>query len=161
MELDDPRVWVLAAFIGFFAFFGRKLWVALINMLDGRSVRIAAELNEAKRIREEAERVLAAYRKREEESMKEAEALLSKARHDAQAMAEAAQKEMQAHLQARTRMAEEKIALAEKQAVDELRAHAADMVVASARKILAERMRDRADDSQISAAIADIGRKLH
>lgn len=159
--LHDPKFWVAAAFAAFFVLFGKKAWSALAAMLDGRSARIGAELEAAKRLREEAEGVLAAYRKQQAESLREAEEILQRARAEAEQMAAKAQADMQATLLARAQMAQEKIALAERQAIAELRNHVVDITIASAKSLIMESMSAMPGEALVQAAIADIERKVH
>ena len=161
LMLEDPRFWVMIAFFGFFALFGKKLWTVLSKGLDSRSDRIRMELEEARRLREEAQFVLDAYRKKNAESLKEAEAILTQARQDADRLVASANEELKRLLEARTRMAEDKIALAEKQAVDEVRDHVVDITIAAAKTLIMENIQQMPGDELIRKAIADIERKVH
>lgn len=159
--LQDPRFWVAVAFVLFIAVFGKKLWKVLAQGLDGRSARIRSELDEAKRLREEAQAVLDAYRTKHAESLKEAEAILTQARKDANRLVEQANAELKRLLDARTRMAEDKIAQAEKQAVNDVRDHVVDITIAAAKAIIMENIQQMPGDDLIRKAIADIERKVH
>lgn len=159
--LADPKFWVMAAFVIFFALFGRKLWAALTRGLDERSARIGAELSEARKLREEAQRVLEGYRKLHAESLKEAEAILVKAREDSAHMAAATQAQLKELLATRTRMAESKIQQAEQQAVNEVRDHVIDITIAAAKAIIVENIQQMPGDELIKHALADLERKVH
>ena len=159
--LEDPRLWVAVAFALFLAMFGKKLWKLLAGGLDSRSARIRSELEEARRLREEAQAVLDAYRTKHAESLREAEALLAQARKDANRLVEQANAELKRLLDARTRMAEDKIAQAEKQAVNDVRAHVVDITISAAKAIIMENIQQMPGDDLIRKAIADIERKVH
>lgn len=157
--LSEPGTWVAAAFVLFFVFFGRKLGAAAAKALDSRSDRIAQELETARKLREEAEELLATYRRKHQESMKEAESMLTRARADADRMKAAAEEEMQALLAARTRMAEDKITQAGNDAAQELSRQTAAIALAATRLIIAES--PGGNEAFNAAALADMQRTLH
>lgn len=160
-KLEDPTAWVLVAFVLFFVMFGRKMFKAAGGALDSRSDKIRHDLEEARRLREEAETVLATYRKKYNESMQEAEEILARARNDANRMVENAEKELKVMLESRTRMARDKIAQAEKQAVQEVRDHVIDITVSAAKTLIIENLQHVSADELVKQAIADIERKVH
>src|SRR5215475_1716150 len=86
----EPRNWVIIAFILFFAIFGRMLWSALAQMLDDRAARVRAELDEAARLRREAEAMLRDAEARRTEALREAQALIAGAKAEAERVAAAA-----------------------------------------------------------------------
>src|ERR1700761_6046185 len=92
----EPRNWVIIAFILFFVLFGRKLWSALAQMLDERGVRVRAELEEAARLRREAEAMLREAETRRAEALREAQALVEGAKAEAERVAAAAAAEAEA-----------------------------------------------------------------
>lgn len=159
--LASPQTWVALAFVLLFVFFGKKLFGALFRALDYRSGRIKNELEEAERLRTEAEAVLASYREKHRACLKEAEGILAKAREDADRLVKEAQAELKIMLEARRRMAEEKILQAEKQAVDEVRDHVVDITISAAKTLIMENIAQTSGDELIRRAIADIERKVH
>lgn len=159
--LSEPKVWIAVAFITFFAMFGKKLVGAMLRGLDARSETIARDLEEARRLREEANAVLNAYRTKHAESIKEAEEILHRARMDAERMVATAQAELKQLLDTRTRMAEAKISQAEKQAVDDVRGHVIDITISAAKALIMENIQAMPGDELIRRAIADIERKVH
>src|SRR3546814_8996364 len=81
--LNDPTFWVAVAFV---VFAGLMIWKArqpVLQSLDARAERIRAELDEAQRLREEAQKALAEYKRKQRDAAKEAEDLLASARHEA------------------------------------------------------------------------------
>ena len=87
---EDPRTWVAIAFVIFFVLFGRKIWAALTKMLDARATAVRAELEEASRLRREAEAMLKDAETRRASALKDAEALIEGARNEATRLAAAA-----------------------------------------------------------------------
>lgn len=158
---DDPTFWVLIGFVLLVVMIGKKGWHAFAGMLDAHAGRIRGELEEAQRLREEAERVLEAYRHSQEESLKEAEALLARARQEAGVLAEKAKDELKSTLEARARMAKEKIEQAEKQAIDELRATVAKITVAAAHALIKEQLQRLPQEELLRSALAEIEQKIH
>lgn len=157
----DPTFWVAVAFITLWVLIGKKIWKAFAGMLDGHAAKIQSDLAEAHALRQEAEQLLATYRRRHAESMKESEALLENARAEAAALAARAEQEMKATLTSRSKLAQEKIAQAEAQAIADIRAHVAEITVASARRIVTEQLARQPGDAQVLTALAAIDRKLH
>jgi F-type H+-transporting ATPase subunit b len=155
--LAEPETWVAAAFV---IFIGILVWLGVPNMavnwLDGRSARIKAELDEARRLRQEAEAVLAQYRRKQKEAEKEVEAIIRNARSEAERLAAEARTKVEEFVARRTRMAETKIAQAEAQALADVSSAAADAAVAAAEKVLVETTRGAAAAALIDQGIRDV-----
>jgi F-type H+-transporting ATPase subunit b len=154
--LGEPRNWVLIAFILFFVIFGKKLWAPLAKMLDDRGVRVRAELDEAARLRAEAEAMLREAEARRAEALREAQALIEGAKAEAERVAAAAAAEAEASARRREQMAMDRIAAAEKAAVDEVRLTAAEVATVAARQVIAEGLSADADARLIDHAIAQL-----
>ncbi len=151
--LAEPRNWVAAAFIVFFLVFGRKLWRVIAQMLDDRAAKIRAELDEAARLRAEAEMMLKDAQQRREAAMAEAKQLLNGAKAEAARLAEAATAEAEMAAKRREQMAIDRIAAAEKAAVDEVRITAAEVATVAARQVIAEGLSADADSKLVDQAI--------
>jgi F-type H+-transporting ATPase subunit b len=160
--LAEPETWVAVAFLIFVAIL-LKAGVPnmLFKTLDDRSARIKAELDEALRLRKEAEEVLAEYKRRQDEAEKTAESIIHNASLEAERMAVEAAAKVEEFIARRTRMAENKIAQAEAQALADVRAAAADVAVAAAESILISTTRGAAAESLLSQGIADLKSKLN
>jgi F-type H+-transporting ATPase subunit b len=156
----DPRTWVAAAFIVFFALLGKKLWAAVAGMLDARADAVRAELAEAQRLRGEAEAMLADASARREAALIEAQALLSGARDEAARLAAAAEADARTAAERRERMAMDRIAAAEKAAVDEVRLAAAEIAGAAAERVIREELTPEADAALIDHAIGGLPNAL-
>jgi F-type H+-transporting ATPase subunit b len=149
----EPRNWVLIAFVLFFVLFGRKLWSALAAMLDDRAARVRTELDEAARLRQEAEAMLRDAEARRAEALREAQALIDGAKAEAGRVAAAAAADAEAAARRREQMAMDRIAAAEKAAVDEVRLTAAEVATVAARQVIAEGLSADADSRLIDHAI--------
>lgn len=157
----DPHFWVLASFVIFVGLAWKPLSRMIAKGLDERAAKIKAELEEAGRLREEAQAVLLAYQKKQQESLKEAEAIVAKAKDDAARMAAAAEAELKAAIENRTKAAMDKIAQAETQALQEVQSHVVDVAISAARSIIVSHLDKNASDDLIKLAITDIERKVH
>jgi F-type H+-transporting ATPase subunit b len=157
---QDPKFWVAVSFVLFFVLVGRLMWTKLTEMLDGRAARVRSDLDEAARLRAEAEAMLRQAEKDRAAALEEAEHLLARARAEAERVAEASAAEAEAAAKRRERMAMDRIAAAEAGALTEVRNAAAEIATAAARNVIAERMDASADAAMIDKAIADLPRAL-
>jgi len=158
----NAEFWVAVAFVAFAAFcIYMGLHRTVLDALDQRAARIKAELDEAVRLREEAQSLLAQYQRRHQEAEREADEIVGNARIEAERIATEAKAKMEDFVARRTRMAEERIAQAEVQAVADVRAAAADAAVAGAERILAEQAKGKVADDLIAQGIRDLKTKLN
>lgn len=151
--------------VSFFAFVGLIVYYKVPGLvtaaLDKRAQDIAKELDEARRLREEALALLASYQRKQAEAMKEAEGIVAQAKVEAERLAEETRKTMQAQVERRQLLAEDKIRQAETQAVQEVRAAAADIAVGAAAKIIADKVDAAKDAHLVETSIAELSSKLH
>jgi len=159
--LHDPELWIAVAFVLFIVAAGRPIGRAIAKMLDERGAKIKADLDEARRLRDEAQALLAAYEKKQKEAAREAADILAHAREESELFRKEAASNLTAALARRERMALDKIAQAEAQAVAEVRGQAVDLAVAAAQRILQQQMAGPRAGSLIDQAIAELDRKLH
>lgn len=156
----DPEFWVLVSFVAFFVLFGRKLWSAVTGMLDARANQVRTELAEAQRLRQEAETMLAGAQRARTEALAEAEQVLARSRVEAAQLAQAAATEAEASARRRERVALDRIAAAEKAALDEVRQTAADIATKAAGRVIAEGLGSERETAILDRAIADLPRAL-
>ena len=160
--LSDPESWVA---VGFVLFMGVLLWNRVPGMigasLDARAAAIAKELEDARRLRSEAEALLAEYQQKRNRAEEEAGIILSEAKAEAERYAAEARVTIRAQIERRSRQAEEKIAQAEAQAVSEIRSLAADAAVAAAEKLIAARLDDNRSADLIKRSLGEIPSKLN
>jgi F-type H+-transporting ATPase subunit b len=133
----------------------------IASALDARAEAIAKELDQAKRLREEAETLLVSYREKAQHAQAEAETILSETRAEAERFNAEAQVQLKAQLERRARQAQERIAQAEANAIAEIRALAADAAAAAAGKIIAARMDATKGDALVSESIGQLSAKLN
>jgi F-type H+-transporting ATPase subunit b len=143
----DPSVWALLALI---VFFGILLYVKvpgkLAASLDKRADAIRNELEEARRLREEAQSVLAEYQRKRSSAEDEAEEIVAQARAEAERLTKETNEALEEMVERRTQAAEMKIAQAEAQAIAEVRARATDVAISAAEQIL---------ESKVTGKVAD------
>lgn len=158
----DETFWVAVAFlifIGILVYVGAPQMV--LKSLDDRSQRIKAELDEARRLKEEAQKLLAEYQRKQREAEREAEAIIESARDEAERIAEEAKGKMEEFVARRTQLAETKIAQAEQQALSDVRAAAAEAAVRAAERILTDTVKGKVADDLIAEGIRDVKSKLN
>lgn len=160
--LATPDFWVAVSFflfLGLVFYFGvhKKIAVAL----DNRSERIAKDLDEAKRLREEAAKVLADYRRKQGDAVKEAEAIVSMASKEAEILAAETRRSMKEYFDRRMKLAEDKIARAETEALREVKAAAADAAVAAAEIVIAAKLTPTEAEKLVKQGIEVLKAKLN
>jgi len=159
--LGEAEFWVLIAFVISMAIVVWKARGAMLGMLDRRAEKIKAELDEARRLAEEAQKALAQHQLRQRDALKEAEAIIAQARAEAERAAQEGHKDLAAALERRKRLAAEKLALEEQKAQNEVRAAAVDIAVAAVRRILAEDLDAQRRAALVDQAIAALPETLH
>jgi F-type H+-transporting ATPase subunit b len=158
----DAEFWVAVAFVAFLGvliYFGvHKL---MVDGIDQRRNRIKAELDEARRLKEEAQALLAGYERKQHEAEREAQAIVAGAKAEAERIAVEAKAKAEEFLARRTRMADTKIAQAEAQALADVRAAAAEAAVAAAETILRATVKGKVADDLIDKGVRDLEGKLN
>jgi F-type H+-transporting ATPase subunit b len=158
----EPEFWVAVSFVilmGVFAYAG--VHKTVLKALDHRAERIKAELDDAKRLKDEAAKVLADYKARRASAEAEAQEIVASAKAEAERIAAEAKTKMEDFVARRTKAAESKIALAEAQALADVRAAAADAAVAAASTILSQTVKGGVADDLLAKGIADVRQKLN
>jgi F-type H+-transporting ATPase subunit b len=154
--------WAFAALIVFLAVLVYlKVPGKIVAALDARSAQIRASLQDAERLRNEAQALLADYQRRRGEAEAEAKEIVEQATREATAIAAEAHSRMEDYVARRTKAVEQRIAQAEVQAVAEVRSRAIDVAAAAAARILAERGRGAAGDELIERSIASVRSNLN
>ena len=159
---EDPTFWVAVGTTLFVLLAIRmKVPSMVTTMLDERAAGIKAELDEARRLRQEAEVLLAEYRKKTSNAVQEAQAIVDSAKVSAERLVVEAKAQLAQQLERRAKMAEQKIAQAEADAIAEVRSAATSAAVAAAGDVIAKRMTEGKGDSLIDSAIGELRSKLH
>lgn len=157
-----PEFWVLVSFLGFVGLvIYYKVPGMVAALLDKRAADIAAELDEARRLREEAQQLLASYQRKQREAMKEAEDIITQAKAEAEQLAKETRANMETQVERRTKLAEDKIAQAETQAINDVRATAAEVAIGAARRVIADKVDASKDAQIIEKSISELASKLH
>lgn len=155
----------------FYALVGLILFLALVvylkvpgvvgKSLDARADKIRDELEEARRLREEAQSLLAEYQRKRKEAEKEAGEIVAIAQREAQGLLEEAKKKTEDYVARRNKLAEQKIAQAEVEAVNEVRASAVDIAVAAASRILSEKVDAKTSADLFKASLSEVKSRLN
>jgi len=160
MEIDNT-FW---ASVGYFIFFGILVYIKLPKMLmdalDGRIGKIQKDLDEAKKLREDAQALLAEYERKRKDAQGEAEEIITAAKEEAERMAKEAKAALEDMIERRTKAVKEKISQAEAQALAEVRARSAEVAIDAAKVLLTSQMREKGD-ILIENAIKDVGARLN
>ena len=158
----SPEFWVAVALVIFLAIAWKAgAFTTLLSGLDNRSRRIQAELDEAKRLREEASRVLADYTARREAADREAGAIVAAAREEAERVAREAHDRLTEFVKRRTAAAEQKIAQAESAAAQQVRAAAAEAAVKISESVLRDQMKTGGSETLMARSLGEARAKLH
>ena len=161
-SLNNTDFVVLLAFLLFIAvLFYFKVPGLLAGMLDKRANDIRAELDEARRLREEAQTLLASYERKQKDVQDQADRIVASAKEEAQAAAAQARIDLEKSVARRLAGAEDQISSAQAAAVKEVRDQAATIAVAAARDVIAKQMTAADGNQLIDDAIAQVDAKLH
>ena len=158
----DATFWALIAliiFIGILLYY--KVPALLGGALDQRADRIRTELEDARRLREEAQQLLAEYQRKRREAEQEAKELVDAAKREAKAIVAEAKTKTDEYVARRTVLAEQKIAQAERDAVNEVRARAVDVAVAAAGEILSGKVEGKANVDLFKTSLEAVKAKLN
>ena len=158
----EAEFWVAIAFVilmGLFGYFG--VHRTLLKALDHRKDRIQKELDDARRLKDEAAKLVEEYRARRASAEREAQDIVASAKADAERIAAEAKAKMEDFVARRTKTAENKIAQAESQAIADVRAAAAEAAVNAATSIMSQSVKGSVADDLIAKGIQDVRSKLN
>lgn len=155
----------------FWAFIALLLFIALIvylkvpgmigRSLDERAENIKKELEEARTLREEAQQLLAEYHRKRKEAEKEAGDIVAAAEREAKALLEDAKRATEEYVVRRNKLAEQKIATAETDAINAVRASAVDLAVAAAGKIVSDKVDAKVAGTLFKDALGQVKTNLN
>ncbi len=146
-------------FIGILVYF--KVPAMMMKMLDGRAEGIKSEIEEARKLREDAQTLLASYERKQKEVQEQADRIVADAKAEAKAAGEQAKIDLATSVERRLAAAEEQIGSAQAAAVKEVRDQAVAIAVAASRDIIGEQMTAASGNKLIDEGIAQVGDKLH
>ena len=161
LDPTGPEFYILLATLVVLGFAWRSgAFASIGKALDARGEAIRKDLEQARALREEAQKLLADYQRKQKEAQAEADAIVSAAKAEAERFKVEQIAKVQDFVARRTKLAEQKIAQAEASAVAEVRSAAADAAVAAATSILTHQVRDGSVDV-MSSALNDVRAKLN
>jgi F-type H+-transporting ATPase subunit b len=161
MEIEPAEIWVT---VGLVILIAALVWAKVPAMaakaLDARGIKIQAELDEALRLRQEAQTLLAQIKLQREASEKIAAEMIANAEADSKRLREEAAVKLEEQIKRRQQMAERKIANAEAQAAAEVKSAAAEVAAQIAETVLKSRLEGLKSDPLIDRAVSQIGERL-
>tara|TARA_B100000676_G_scaffold163410_1_gene160693 strand:+ start:150 stop:641 length:492 start_codon:yes stop_codon:yes gene_type:complete len=158
--IQDPTFWVAVAFVVFVVLVFKPIKGALIGGLDAKIAEIRREVEEAEKLREEAQSLLANYQRQQRQAIQDAEAIVARAKEEAERHRAEADEAMKDMVRRQEEQAREKIAQAEAAAIQEVRSMSVELAMAAAEKLLADRLSGDEGSRLIDNSIEDIPRKL-
>lgn len=159
--LQSAEFWVLIAFLILVGAVAKKVWAALTAGLDARAGRIKSHLDEAEKLREDAQSLLAEYQRKQHAAAEEAAGIVAQAKAEAERIREQAEADLEQALKRREQQAIEKIAQAEVEALGEVRNQAVDLAMAASRRLLADNIDEGKAAGLVDEAIKDLSGRLH
>lgn len=160
--LNNTEIVVTIGFLVFVAILGYyKVPTLITSKLDARAVRIKADLEEARALRDEAQTLLASYERKQKEVKDQAADIIATARADAERAAEIAKEDIRRSVARRLQTATEQIAAAEKAAIRQIKDRAVVVAVGAAGDMLRSGIKASEANALIDASIAEVGAKLH
>ncbi len=159
---SDPGFWVGISFVLFVLILVYyKVPAMVTEALDERTERIRKELDDAQKLRGEAQALLAGYQRKRTEAEKEASGIIAQAKSEADSYAEETRKKLAERLERRTGLAEQKIAQAEADAMNEIRSAAADLAIAAARQIISDEVKGARANKLVDQSIEVVKTRLN
>ena len=158
---SSPEFWVAVAFVIFVVLVAKPIKAFFTSALDARSERIRTEIAEAQSLREEAQKLLADYKRKQRDALKEAEEIIAHAKLESERLGEQTRQDLEVALRRREQAAVEKIAQAEAQALQEVRDQAVDVALSATARLISESLDKTKSDALVDQSIRDLSGKLH
>lgn len=157
----DEKFFIAIAFAMFVAWVFKPAKKFILSAIDARILKVKNELEEAARLKDEAQSLLAKFEREQSRSLEEVQAILSHARIEAERMTKEAREVLEFALSKRTELAMHKIAQAEAAVISDLQHNALNITMDAARTLILESMSPEVADEILSKAFIDVERKLH
>ena len=158
---SDPSFWVGLAFVLVVGYLARPIARSVSASLDGRADKIRTQIEDARKLREEAQALLAEYQRKQRDALSEAESILAQAKEEANRMKVQAEKDLEHSIARRQSQALERIAQSEAQAIASVRNTAVDVAVAAAEKLITDQMNGDRQAALIDQSIKDLPGRLN
>ncbi|MCX7305025.1 MAG: F0F1 ATP synthase subunit B [Hyphomicrobiales bacterium] len=163
--MDATALATLWATVALFIFLGVLVYLKVPGMIakaiDARAVKIRHDLDEARRLREEAQSLLAEFQKKRKDAEQEAAGIVTAAKREAELLLADAHKKTEDYVTRRTALAEQKIAQAEREAVNEVRSSAVDIAIEAARKLFSDNPEIKAGEELFKSSLQELKSKLN
>lgn len=160
-ELQNPEFWVGLAFVVIVIAAFRPMMKKVGAGLDERADKIRVQIEEARKLREDAAALLAQYQKKQREAMAEAEAIIAQAKADAARMRTEAEADLANAIERRKQQALDRIAQSEAQALKDVRNTAVDVALAAAEKLIRDNVGQAQQQALADKAIAELPQRLN
>lgn len=157
----NETFWVAVAFFIFIGMVFRPVGRLLGAALDKRAEKIKSDLDEAEKVKEDAQALLVNYQRKHKESTEEAEEIIARAKSEAERIVASAKARVEEEIAKKTEIALQKIAQAEAAVVNEIKNNAIDITLSAARSIIVENLDRESAEEIIHQAISGIDRKFH
>ncbi|MBO6947263.1 MAG: F0F1 ATP synthase subunit B [Rhodospirillales bacterium] len=157
----DPTFWTAVAVVLFVALIAKPVGKMASKALDERADKIKAELDEAEKLRNEAQDLLAQYQRKQRDAASEAESIIQHAKEEAERMDREGREKLKAALERREKLAMERIEMAEQHAIERVRARAVDVAIAATGQMLADNLSGDKADALVEDAIKQLPGRLH
>jgi F-type H+-transporting ATPase subunit b len=154
------ELWLLVALIILIAVIYKPLSRAIFGALDGHAAKVRAELDQAKRLREEAQHLLAEHQRQLASGQDQATAIIEQARREAERQTDRQRRELESSLERRAEQALERIAQEEARALQEVRGYAASLAVRTTERLLRDQIDEGHARALLDDAIGEVGRRL-
>jgi len=159
--LQSPDFWIAVGFVLLIALAFKTARRIILGMLDRRTATIRGQIEEAMRLKEEAQATLAEYRRKQHEAIKDAEEMVRHAREEAERLERNARRVLEDSIARRREQALQKIAQAEAEAIQAVRDTAVDVAIAATRRLLADEIKGDRAAALVDSAIAELPNRLH
>lgn len=157
----EPEFWVAVAFVLLMVLAAKPIALKVGAALDERSEAIRKQIDEARRLRDEAQELLASYQRKQHEAVREVDGIVEQAKRESERLVSRARDDLDRSLKRREQLALDRIGQAEIKAVDEVTALAVDVALEATRRVLAERVKGAKADALIDDSIKGLADKLH
>ncbi|MDX2143976.1 MAG: F0F1 ATP synthase subunit B [Rhodospirillaceae bacterium] len=159
--LQDPSFWVGLAFLLVVALIYKPAMKGIAASLDARAGQIRAQIEDARKLREDAQALLAEYQRKQRDAMAEAEKIIQQAKDEAKRMTAEAEQDLARSIERRKQQALERIAQTEAQAVAQVKNFAVDVAMSAAEALLRDNLAPAQRQSMVDKAIEDLPKRLN
>ena len=159
--LHDPAFWVGLAIIMVMALVYKPAMKAIGATLDTRADTIRAQIEEARKLREDAQALLADYQRKQRDAMAEAEKIIKQAKEEAGRMRVEAEQDLVRSIERRKQQALERIAQTEAQAVAQVRNTAVDVALAAAEGLMRDNIAAGTAQAMVDKSISELSKRLN